>query len=144
MYKLLIVLMLLAVSPPSVWAQLNVSSVLNGKYRDNPNAQETILKGDVLHDYKLIYYDGLTLTDMPEAAKVIEPLVTRDGAQALHREVSYKGGSLYYAYYMLPRKCETNRFLFYLNRYPVGGNQIVLIYMEGDAGYDRIKKMLKK
>ncbi|MDE7407196.1 MAG: hypothetical protein K2M76_02145 [Muribaculaceae bacterium] len=140
----MLILILALVSSLTAVAQLHVASVLNGKYRDNPNAQETILKGEVLQDYKLKYYDGLTLTDMPEAAVQIEPLVTRDGASALHREVSYKGGTLYYAYYMLQRGCDVNRYLFYLNRYPVGGNQIVLIYMEGEAGYDRIKKMLKR
>ncbi len=120
---------------------LNISAVFDGRYHDNPKVTETIIKGDALQKYKLTIYRGLTFDGMAEAAETLEPLLAKDGTSALEREVSYKGGHLYYAFYQMPSMVD-NIYLFYLNRHLAGGDKITLIYMRGDATIDDIKKML--
>lgn len=146
MIRLLHTIMLLAIAS-TAWPQdgLQVNSLFDGRYRDNPAATETILSGPALSDYELKRYHGLTLTGTPDAADRIEPLVTRDGSTAINREVSYRSGRLYYGFYQLPQLNGLNRYLFYINQHvgKSGGNNIVIIYLEGKARRETIMKMLK-
>ena len=80
---------------------------------------------------------------MPEEAAKIEPLVTRDGAKAIDREVSYRDGGLYYGFYQLQCRGVKQCYLFYLNQNRAKGNKIIIIYLEGFASPDKIKSMLK-
>lgn len=146
MIRIIHILMLL-MTALTAWSQdgLQINALFDGRYRDNPEASETILSGSALNDYDLDRYHGLTLTGRPEAAAEIEPLVAKDGATALNREVSYRGGRLYYGFYQLPGLNGRNRYLFYINQHVRnnGGNNIVVIYLEGKARRDAIMKMLK-
>lgn len=146
MIRLIHLIVLLAIAS-TMWPQegLQVNSLFDGRYRDNPAASETILSGSALSDYELQRYHGLTLSGTPDAADKIEPIVTRDGATAINREVSYRSGRLYYGFYQLPRRNGLNRYLFYINQHvgKSGGDNIVIIYLEGKARRETIMKMLK-
>lgn len=139
----LVMLCALGVSVSLAQNRLNIGALFDGRYHDEPRASETQISGDKLARYALSLYRSLTLTDMPEAAEVIEPLVIKDGARAQDREVSYRDGGLYYGFYQLTPHNGTQRYLFYLNQNRSKGNKIILIYLEGSASRDKIKQMLK-
>lgn len=141
----LVILCIVLMSALGVSAQkgLNINELFDGRYRDNKAATETIIKGETLRKYSLDTYHALTLTAMPEAAQEIERLVTKDGAGALSREVSYRQGHLYFGFYRLPNSNDNRRYLFYLNQNLNKGNKIILIYLDGLADTETVKKMLK-
>ncbi|OKY86333.1 MAG: hypothetical protein BHV69_02640 [Bacteroidales bacterium 52_46] len=145
MKGIITLLMLWAIGTSAALAQdrLNIGALFDGRYHDEPRASETQISGDKLERYALSLYRSLTLTDYPEAAADIEPLVTRDAAKAVDREVSYRDGGLYYGFYQLKPSGVKQRYLFYLNQNRNGGNKIILIYLEGMASRDKIKEMLK-
>ncbi|MDE6198773.1 MAG: hypothetical protein K2L55_03630 [Muribaculaceae bacterium] len=145
MKRILTILMLWAIGTSAALAQdrLHVGAVFDGRYHDEPRASETQISGGKLERYLLTLYRSLTLTDMPEAASEIEPLVTRDAAKAIDREVAYRDGGLYYGFYQLKPQGQKQRYLFYLNQNRNGGNKIILIYLEGNASREKIKEMLK-
>lgn len=145
MKYIITLLMLWVIGISSVLAQdrLSIGKVFGGMYHDEPRASETQITGDMLAKYSLSLYRSLTLTDMPEAAEDIEPLVTRDATKAVDREVSYRDGGLYYGFYQLEPRGPKRRYLFYLNQNRNKGNKIILIYLEGTASRDKIKEMLK-
>lgn len=111
------------------------------RYHKNPDVTETLIQGETLKAYRLSVYQGITINDRPQAADEIEPLLVKDGLRAKEREVSYREGRLYYAFYQLPCAGE-NVYLFYLNNHLAGGNNITLIYLRGTASRDDIQKML--
>ena len=141
---LLAVFLSLVAIPLRAQDGLNINSLFDGRYRANPAASETIIQGSRLSRYDLKNYHALTLTGVPDAAYEIERLVSKDGAKALSREVSYKQGRLYYGFYRLASHNGLRRYLFYLNQHLKGGNKIILIYLDGDADTEAIKRMLKK
>lgn len=145
MKRLITLLMLWAIGTSAMLAQnkLHIGELFDGRYHDEPRASETQISSDKLDRYSLSLYRSLTLTDMPEAAATIEPLVTRDAAKAVDREVSYRDGGLYYGFYQLQPRHGVQRYLFYLNQNRNKGNKIILIYLEGTASRDKIKAMLK-
>lgn len=145
MKRIITLLMLWAIGASASLAQeqLNIAEIFDGRYHDEPRATETQISGDKLSPYSLTLYRSLTLTDMPEAADEIEPLVTRDGTKAIDREVAYRDGGLYYGFYQLQRRGTKQCYLFYLNQNRAKGNKIILIYLEGYASPDKIKSMLK-
>ena len=139
----------------SVWSTataqegLNISKLFDGQFRDDKNAVETIITGDPLYEYDLSYYHSLSLSNDSTKVSLLEPLVTKDGATAINKEVSYRGGRLYYAFYTLPPRngklgIRVNRYIFYLNQYAVGRNGVILIYMSGGATSEQVKKLIKK
>lgn len=143
--KHLIIIFIAMIASLTAAAQtgLNVDALFDGRYRDNKSAVETIIKGEQLRKYDLSTYHSLTLADMPEAAAEIEQLVEKDGARAISREVSYRQGHLYYGFYQLPPYKGLSRHLFYLNQNLNKGNKIMLIYLDGIATTEFVKKLLK-
>ena len=124
-YRILIIAFFLVGVDVTSSAQtgLNIEELFNGQFRDDKNTTETIITG--------------------------EPSVARDGAKAVDKEVSYRGGKLYYAFYSLsPGKSKSgknvNRYLFYLNQYAVGRDGLIIIYLSGSASREQVKNMLKK
>lgn len=137
--------MLIAMSFPAVAQKgLNINNLFDGRYRDDSRVTETVIEGGNLKDYGLDIYHSLTLTDAPDEAASIEALVSRDGSNAIDREISYRDGGLYYAFYELkPLSMLYRRYLFYLNQHKGKGNKIIVIYLQGTASKDKIKTMLK-
>ncbi len=148
--KKLFVLFALAVMsclPTLAQAGLNVNQLFDGRFKHNPDATEIIVTNGRAEEIGLDVYHSLSVTDK-KAASLIETLAVKDGVKAIDKEVEYRGGKLYYGYYVLaPTKSGSNRFLFFLNqnlarKNPV--NKVTLIYMQGDVSSKRIKKLIKK
>lgn len=124
---------------------LAVESLFDGRFRTDPRVTETIISGTSLADYNLSSYKSLTFTGAPELTPDVEKAVTRDGATARDREVSYQDGHLYYGFYALPPRNNLKRYIFYLNRASKSTTgKVILIYVEGHADINQIKRMLKK
>ena len=106
------------------------------------NAQEGLSVADVFGGR---YHDRAGVRDNPDAADIalVERAVKQDGARATDREVQLRGGRLYYGFYALPRHNSKNRYLLYLNQLAAGGDKLLVIYLEGYATAEQVKKMLK-
>ena len=143
-HRLIIIIALLVASVAARAAGPAACSKLLTGYRGNEGAAETIVTGKALKPYNLEVYQGLTLTDMPGEAARFEAAVAADSRNAADREMTYRAGRLYYAFITLSPEGSKNRYIFYLNQHPAGGDKIILIYMSGKADSDSIKKMLKR
>ena len=105
------------------------------------------MKGRQLSVYKLSLFRSLTLGPQSGNANAIEPLVKADGRSAIDKELTTRGGRLAVAFYQLPSVGKTRRYLYYPNTSAAGSSsasQIVLIYMEGTATLDELKRSFKK
>lgn len=149
MRQFLIVLLLILGGCIHIFAQdnLRIGMKMNGSYRDNPNASETILIGDnKLKRIGVTLYHSLSVSDDSTFPEEVEPLLATDVKSAIDREVVYRSGKLYYGFYVLPsikkEKKNINRYIFYLNQFPVKGKQVILIYVEGTASPQQIKDKL--
>lgn len=124
---------------------LNIAGAFASKYRDMPDATETILTRKNLRDVSLSLYHGITVKKHPELAGELEAMVARDGAKALNKEVRYASGHLYYGFYSLPARGGLNRYILYLNTHlKPGGDKIMLLYLEGRASVDDVKRLIDK
>lgn len=146
MKKRLIIIITAIITVLSCSAQngLEINSLFDGALRDNPAVDETVInRSNRLKQYNLNIYRGITVTDCPEITDKIEKLVIIDGEKALEREVLYKNGKLNYGFYILKPVNKHNRYIFYLNQHPTGGNKTLLIYLEGKAPKDKIAEMFQ-
>lgn len=124
---------------------LQIDKIFGGRYHNNPAAAETLIQGnDDLEDKGISLIRTLKLTNVFDEANFIEPLVTADGAKAIEKTVLYKDGLLYLGFYQLPPDGKKNRYLIYLNQKPKGGDKINVIFIEGNASYDTVSKLIKK
>lgn len=151
MRQYLIVILLILTGCVHGFAQdnLRIGIKMNGSYRNNPNASETILIGDnKLKRIGVTLYHSLSVSDDPAFPEEVEPLLLVDVKSAIDREVVYRSGKLYYGFYALPSIKKDgkniNRYIFYLNQFPVKGKQVIMIYVEGTASPQQIKDKLLK
>lgn len=123
---------------------LNIASAFGSRFRDLPESTETLLTRSNLRDVSLSLYHAITISSRPELAREIEPLVARDGAGAVSKEVRYASGRLYYGFYVLPQSGGLNRYILYLNGNLRNDDRIMLIYIEGKASVDDVRKLIGK
>ncbi len=126
---------------------LKINTLMDGRYRNNPNASETILVGDnKLKRIGVSLYHSLSVVNTPDFPGKVEALLAADTKSAIDREVVYRSGALYYGFYALPAVTKenksVNRYIFYLNQDPMNGTQVILIYVEGSASPQQIKEKL--
>lgn len=142
---ILISLLLMAAVLARAQDGLNINRLFDGRFRKNPDATETIIKGgSSLASQGLSRYHSLTLKGAAaSSAAEAEALVLKDAARAISKEASYIDGHLYYGFFVLKPDFE-NRYIFYLNQHLKGGNRLILIYLQGDATPAKIKSILKK
>ena len=145
MKRIVIALMVVLFGQLTCMAQkgLAINQLFDGRYHKDPKAVETMVKGAAVEQYALNLYRSVTVTGRPADADRIVSLIKTDAKNAVDSEESYKDGKLYYGFYSLGGK-GTNRYILYLNQHVAGGNKIVLLYLEGDAGVKQVKRMLKK
>lgn len=122
---------------------LAINQLFDGRYRKDANAVETIVRGAAVQKYNLDLYRSVTVTGRPADADEMVRLIKMDTKNAVDIEESFKDGKLYYGFYSLGTR-SPNRYILYLNQYMSGGNKIILLYLEGDAGVKQVKRMLKK
>jgi len=140
-----IVLMLATAITAYAQEGLTIGQLFDGRFRSDQHVMETHITGGQLNKHHLDIYRSLSLF-RPDAstAENLEKTVRQDGAHARSREIQYKNGKLYYGFYQLPRHGGNNRYLFYLNQLASGGDKIIIIYMEGTATREQVKKMLRQ
>lgn len=119
-----------------------LAALFDGPYRDNKNATETIITGPPLSPYSLTTFHSLQVRGDPELAQPIEAAVKSDGLKAVWMETVHRGRRLESGVYELPATWH-RRYILYLNRFITGGNEATVIYLEGSADPDKIKKMIK-
>lgn len=125
---------------------LEVNPILRGEALHDQQARVTTITSDqALARYGLDIYRSVAV-DHPDEATVslIEKAVRHDGGKALSREVQLRDSRLFYGFYRLPPHKGANRYLFYLNQGKAPDNKIILIFMQGRASAEQIKKMLKQ
>lgn len=144
---LMSVLVSLAVNAQS---RLHVLELL-GRYRTLPNVVEVHVTGKEARTVNLETYRSLSMPASIENARKVEQMVVKDGVTAKEKEVEYRGGRLYYGFYMLSpvikHDKKLNRYLFFLNQSLAKKNpvdKITMIYMEGEADTDYIKSLIRK
>lgn len=124
---------------------------LFGKYRTLPDVVEVHVTGKEARTVNLETYRSMSMPASIDEAKIVEQKVVKDGVTAKEKEVEYRGGQLYYGFYMLSpvikHDKKLNRYLFFLNqslakKNPM--NKITMIYMEGKADIDYIKSLIRK
>lgn len=144
----LITLCLLLLFPVAVMAQrdLNIGTILDGRYRKNPAVTDVQIMGDRLREYDLSYYHSLTVTDDEALMQTVCAAFVADEPKAVDKELTNVGGSLFTGIYRLSYE-GTNRFVFFkdMRHAPSGTkNAVILIYMEGDTSLKALQKKFKK
>lgn len=124
---------------------LKVSKLFDGKYAKQSDAVVAYITGEALGGYNLTLYRSISLTcDATDAAE-IEKWVVSDGAKAIDKETVLRGGSLRYGFFALqPRS--VNRYLFFVGKEADKGSgkrKITVVYIEGEASQEQIKKLIK-
>ncbi len=125
---------------------LNINRLFDGRYKKASGATEIIVTGVQAREIGLTVYHSLSVTDKNQA-ELVEGLVVKDGAKAVDKEVEYRNGQLYYGFYTMPKQKHSNRYIFFLNQNLARKspkNVVTLIYMEGFANQDEIKKLIRK
>jgi len=145
--RILIFLLFVLISLWKAAAQdgLTISPLFDGRYNNNSNAVEVLVKGKKLAKYNLSLFRSLTLKNSPDQYRQIENMVMTDGAKAVNKETGKIGSRLFYGFFQLPSKDGKNRYLFYRNN-SLSRNksdEITLVYMEGNTTIDELKNMFK-
>lgn len=144
---LIFITCVLATLPVLAQSGLHINSLFDGRYKKDPHATELIVTGSGARDINLKVYHSLKLTQKSQQ-NLVESLVVKDGVKAEEKEVEYRSGQLYYGFYVLPAsKSGSHRYIFYLNQnlaHNAPKNMVTLIYMEGKATPEEIKKIIRK
>ena len=125
---------------------LNINRLFDGRYKKAPGATEIIVTGSQAREIGLSIYHSVSVTDKTQA-EIIENLVVKDGVQAIDKEVEYRNGQLYYGFYTMSKQKSSNRYIFFLNQNLARKSPksiVTLIYMEGSASANKIKKLIRK
>lgn len=125
---------------------LNIDRLFDGRFKKATGATEIIVTGQQARQIGLTVYHSLSVTDKGQA-ELVESMVVKDGAQAIDKEVEYRNGQLYYGFYTMKPVKRQNRYIFFLNQNLARKspkNTVTLIYMEGSANSEQIKKLIRK
>jgi len=125
---------------------LNINRLFDGRFKKADGATEIIVTGSQAREIGLTIYHSLSVTDNTHK-ELVESLVKKDGTHAVDKEVEYRNGQLYYGFYTLKKHKSDNRYIFYLNQNLARKspkNIVTLIYMQGPASAEQIKKLIRK
>ncbi|MGN0207769.1 MAG: DUF6108 family protein [Muribaculaceae bacterium] len=124
---------------------LKVSKLFDGKYSKQSDAVVVYITGEALGGYDLTLYRSVSFTCEAAEAAEIEKWVVSDGTKAIDKETVLRGGSLRYGFFVLPPG-SVNRYLFFVGKDTDKGDgkrKITVVYIEGDASQEQIKKLIK-
>ena len=148
MKRITIIILTCLLTSMAVMAQkgLNINRLFDGRFKNATGATEIIVTGYQAREIGLTIYHSLSVTDKGQA-ELVESLVVKDGSQAIDKEVEYRNGQLYYGFYKLKKNKGENRYIFYLNQNLAHKSPkavVTLIYMEGSASSEKIKRLIRK
>lgn len=138
-------LTLLATAVASAQKGLNVDRFFSEDYSGQKNATKVEVRGKQLQPYHLKVFRSITLRHDEATFREMERCVTADGQHTVDRETGYIAGRLFYGFYCLPPVKGTNRYLFFRNTSlrKDGQPEATIVYMEGNATLEELKKMFK-
>lgn len=145
-YRLLIAWLLtfLLALPAAAQDGLQVGALFGGKFGRQADAVETLLKGRKIAPYKLSLFRSLSVSANSRNQATIEQKVRADARLAVDKQAGMKSGHLYYGFYRLRPHGQTQRYIFYRNNSlqprAKSGAKITLIYMEGTATIEELKR----
>lgn len=148
MKRITIIILTCLLTSTAAMAQkgLNINNLFDGRFKKATGATEIIVTGYQAREIGLVIYHSLSVT-VPAQRELVESQVVKDGAQAVDKEVEYRNGQLYYGFYTMKKSKGNNRYIFYLNQNLARKspkNLVTLIYMEGSAAPEDIKKLIRK
>lgn len=150
MKRLFIAFMLLMAGTLATWAQsgLKINQIFTGDYATDPDVTMTIMSGD--NRYLVSHHLTVLATFKGPAekyAKTVASLVVADGAKAVGRNVRYKDGELYYAFYALPKlksgKNELSRYIYYISSGSPKHKRVTLVYFEGKITQGEATRLIR-
>lgn len=148
MKRLIFLLVILAAAWSGACAQdgLNINRVFGGRYGDDREVTETLISGSnrYLSSHKL---DVLASFKGPAStySSVIQPLVLADGRGAKGRNVRYREGQLYFAFFELkPLADGSRRYIYYVNNAVDKGSTVVLIYFQGRLSSAQVSALIQE
>lgn len=148
MKKLLWLILFTSLFPLSFYAQenLNVAPFFSDTYKSDKNVTLISLDKAVgwLSEKHISKLKSISVKDDPELADKIRKSVTKDGANAKSKEVTFKKGQLYFGFYFFGGSGNARKYLLFLNRRPTGTEKTTLMYMEGDIDSEQVKALLTK
>ena len=145
-FIIIILTCLMASSTAVAQNGLNINSLFDGRFKKATGATEIIVTGSRANEIGLKVYHSLSVTDEIQA-ELIESHVKQDGVQAVDKEVEYRNGQLYYGFYTMKPVKGNKRYIFFLNQNLARKSPkkvVTLIYMEGNATPEQIKKLIRK
>lgn len=101
------------------------------------------VSGDALRDFNLSYYHGVSINSYKAALDYVVSLIEQDARQASNVEKSYRNGTLAFSILSF-EGAKKNRYLIYSLGAKNNKPTITMVYAEGRATLDDIKRMLKK
>ena len=146
MKKIVISLMALLLLTVSASAQRDLSCypVFQGKIVPGKQMVVTEVRGSSMAAYKLDYYRGVSFQADEALAKQVAALVESDAAATESAQTEKVSGFLTYALVQPVSKRKSNRFLCYQAR-PIGEQwKVTLLYLEGPATLEDLRKMFEK
>ena len=141
-------LMVAATSAALAQNGLKINQIFTGDYASDPDVTMTIMSGES----RYLTFHHLTVLATFKGpsgtyAKTLAPLVLADGSKAVGRNVRYKNGELYYAFYALPKvkvgKQELNRYLYYVNNGSQKHKRVTMVYFEGKITQEEATRLIR-
>lgn len=136
---------------------LEINKVFGGKYVNDPQVSEVVMNGSQQY-LRRYHLKSLAIFSGPAEtyASTVQKLVLADGAKATERDVRYRNGKLYYAYYVLP-SIEVNgvklrRYIYYLNKEchrqtkkaKKTPDKVMLIYFDGEISRRQADEFIRR
>ena len=98
MKRITLTFILMILGSASILAQrgLNIYPFFTSEYTSNPKVTVVSLSGKQLEDRGLEKYKSISITDDTALADKLSQAVIKDGCKAVEKDVSYRGGQLYF------------------------------------------------
>ena len=146
MKKIILLLSAILLFGGRAFAQKDLTSwdIFRGKIIPVREMVKTEVKGGGITSYKLTYYLGINASVTTEEALQLSAMVEADTEEALTSEAEKTGDLLTYALVEPKAKGKDHRYLCWQAR-PDGGRwKVTLLYLEGQATVEELKKMFEK
>lgn len=140
-----ILISVLCISGIYAQEEMNIGPMFEGKGKWNLKFNAVFIKGESLKPYNLTLFRSITATDS-RLFEDIEKAIEKDEIKAIDKECGYINDKLYYGFFMFkPQKEKKYRYIFYRNSSLRSNepNEITIVYMEGYATLEELKKMFQ-
>lgn len=144
--NIILSILVLTILPTLAQNELKISRLFDRDYINRYKATEVLVQGRELKYYNLTLFRCVTFEDGEPMVGQIEQWIETDCRETYDKEVGRIKGQLYYGFFCLPAHKGKLRYLFYRNAalQPDGRDKsLSVVYMEGNATLEELKKMFK-